>query len=101
MLSRSIAWGRTDRIAASEVSAPATLPGRLMTRVLPMHPQTARLRMAVGVCFRPSARILSLRPSTVRSQTISVASGVTSRGAIPVPPVVTMRLASAAWWRRA
>src|SRR6185312_7597110 len=43
----------------------------------------------------------SARPSTRRSQTMRVASGVTSRGARPVPPVVTTRFAAAAWVRSA
>ena len=41
----------------------------------------------------PSARIRSANPSTSRSQTSLVASGVTSRAASPVPPVVTIRSA--------
>ena len=44
----------------------------------------------------PAERICSAIPSTSRSHTARVASGVTSRGAIPVPPVVTTRRAEPA-----
>lgn len=46
---------------------------------------------AVGTYFRLTALICSPYPGNIRSHTASVASGVTSRGAGPVPPVVTMR----------
>ncbi len=38
--------------------------------------------------MEPSKRMRSATPSSKRSQTARVASGVTSRSAIPVPPVV-------------
>ena len=44
------------------------------------------------VCSSPSARIRSANPSISRSQTSLVASGVTSRAASPVPPVVTIKV---------
>lgn len=46
---------------------------------------------AVGTYLRLIARICSPYPGNMRSQTASVASGVTSRGAGPVPPVVTTK----------
>src|SRR5262249_55137086 len=52
-------------------------------------PQMPRLSAASGVLRAPSCRILSGIPSTSRSATERVASGVTSRSAIPVPPTVT------------
>src|SRR5215469_6587512 len=75
--------------ASSDSTAPFGLPGRLRIRDWPRTPQTARLRTANFVDFEPSARIRSVMPSSSRSQTARVASGVTSRLAIPVPPVVT------------
>ena len=65
-----------------------------MIRVLERMPQTPREIMAMGVCFNVSMRIASARPGASRSMTARVASGVLSRGAKPVPPVVTMRLTS-------
>src|SRR2546421_1545780 len=68
------------------------LPGRLMIRVWPRVPATPRESMPKGVCCRLMARIASAIPGASRSMTAFVASGVTSRGAKPVPPVVRMRL---------
>ena len=53
-------------------------------------PATARERAAIGVFASPAARISSASPGASRSITARVASGVTSRGPNPVPPVVTM-----------
>src|SRR5438270_571062 len=44
---------------------------------------------AVGVCSSPLRRISSEMPGTMRSATACVASGVLSRGPMPVPPVVS------------
>ena len=52
---------------------------------------TWRERIAVGTNFRLMARICSPKPGISLSATASVASGVTSRGAGPVPPVVSTR----------
>src|SRR5262252_6843226 len=62
----------------------------------PRIPQTPRLRTANGVFFTPSARMCSARPSIRRSHTRRVASGVTSRAPMPVPPVVTINRTSSA-----
>lgn len=94
--SRSTACGRISSTACSEFTAPAGLPGRFRTSDVPNVPQSPRLRVANGVWRRPSARINSGTPSSKRSQTARVASGVTSRSAIPVPPVVTTSLAASA-----
>ena len=48
-----------------------------------------RDRIAVGTILSETARICSPKPSRILSQTAAVASGVTSRSAGPVPPVVT------------
>jgi hypothetical protein len=44
------------------------------------------------VVVRDAERIVSAIPGTRRSMTCAVASGVTSRGPKPVPPVVRIRL---------
>jgi hypothetical protein len=62
--------------------------------VVPRIPATARDKIARGVCFKPSARICSANPGIKRSATAMVASGVTSRGPTPVPPVVTIKSVS-------
>ena len=58
---------------------------------LPRITATWRLRMAVGTKARLIWRICSPKPGMVLCATASVASGVTSRGAGPVPPVVSTR----------
>jgi hypothetical protein len=96
---RSSACGSSGSTARSELSAPAGLPGKLTISEAPSVPQTPRPSAANGVCFAPSARISSANPGTSLSHTESVASGVTSRGPSPVPPVVTTSaLAAAAVW---
>src|SRR6185312_13918289 len=51
-------------------------------------PHTPRLRTANSVFFSPSRRMRSEIPSSILPHTARVASGVTSRAEIPVPPVV-------------
>ena len=55
----------------------------------PTLPTIARDNAAIGVCVKPAVRISSANPGASRSTTAFVASGVTSRGPNPVPPVVT------------
>ena len=75
----------------SSVSAIALgWPGRLMIRLRPRITATWRERMAVGTKCWLMRRICSPKPGITLSATASVASGVTSRGAGPVPPVVRM-----------
>ena len=62
-------------------------------RVPPRMPAAARESIARGVMARDAARMASGMPGVRRSQTARVASGVTSRGEKPVPPVVTTRAA--------
>jgi len=50
----------------------------------------------MGVWRRPSARMASAKPGTSVVTTSPVASGVTSRGPKPVPPLVTTSRASPA-----
>ena len=67
-------------------------PGRLMIRHLPRITATWRDRIAVGTKLRLMRRISSPKPGISLSPMASVASGVTSRTAGPVPPVVSTRL---------
>ena len=66
-------------------------PGRLMISARPRITATWRDRIAVGTNARPMRRICSPKPGISLVATASVASGVTSRGAGPVPPVVSTR----------
>ena len=93
------AYDYTETSAAALVKVSTTaidsrtafgLPGRLTISVLPRMPLTARESMARGVMVMLWARIASAMPGASLSSTARVASGVTSRGAKPVPPVVKM-----------
>src|SRR5690348_17299707 len=84
-----MAWGNTSITASNDSTAPVGLPGRFSTTDAAHIPQTPRLSTANGVFFSPSRRMRSEMPSSMRPQTVRVASGVTSRVEIPVPPVVT------------
>ena len=67
-------------------------PGKLTIKQDPRVPAICLDRMAVGTYFRDMDLILSPKPGRTLSQTAFVASGVTSLGAGPVPPVVKMRV---------
>src|SRR5664280_708945 len=82
-----VAFGMPSRVSAIAFG----WPGRLMTSDLPRTTATWRDRMAVGTKARLMRRICSPKPGSSFVATASVASGVTSRGAGPVPPVVTTR----------
>ena len=69
------------------------LPGRLTISVRLRIPLAARLNIVRFVNCKLYARIASGIPGTIRSATASVASGITSRGENPVPPVVKSRSA--------
>src|SRR5581483_4090416 len=75
-------------MASSDSTAPFGDPGRFTIKTLPRVPATPRESAASGVERRPVARITSAKQGISRSITDRVASGVTSRKAIPVPPVV-------------
>src|SRR5437867_1437294 len=66
-------------------------PGNLMMSEPLRTTATWRDRIAVGTNSRLILRICSPNPGMSLSATASVASGVTSRGAGPVPPVVSTR----------
>jgi len=87
--------------AFSDSTAAFGLPGRFRINDEPQMPHRPRLRAARGVFFAPSLRMRSGMPSTRRPQTARVASGVTSRAAMPVPPVVTISGNAAARRRNA
>ena len=59
-----------------------------MTSVAPRWAATARESIARFVTLSDSVRIASAMPGTSRGHAARVASGVTSRGPRPVPPVV-------------
>ena len=64
-------------------------PGKLMISVCLRITAVWRDRIAVGTKRSDIWRMRSPNPSITRSAIASVASGVTSRGAGPVPPVVS------------
>jgi len=66
------------------------LPGRFTIKHVPRIPAVCRERIAVGTYCRLTWRISSPKPGIIFAHTTSVASGVMSRRAGPVPPVVTM-----------
>ena len=97
---RAIAGGELEAVPErgpqhrEPVAAAAGEPGRLTTSVAPRRPATPRESSAWGVRVSASERIASAMPGASRSITVEVASGVTSRGAKPVPPVVNTSNAS-------
>ena len=54
-------------------------------------PTNPRVRSVVGIATREFARKASLKPGMSFSINGAVASGVTSKGERPVPPVVTIK----------
>lgn len=78
-------------IASSDTRFADGRPGRLTTRALPRMPAVCRDRMAVGTCSGLLKRSSSPKPGIILWQAASVPSGVRSRGAVPVPPVVSTR----------
>src|SRR5665647_2832111 len=67
------------------------LPGKFIIRVLFLMPLTPLDNSALGVFFWLSALRYSEIPGASRSIAVLVASGVTSRGEKPVPPVVIIK----------
>ncbi len=89
-------YGTAAKTASRHSEIAAGFPGRLTTRQAPMIPAVCRERIAVGTLPSETARICSPNPGSMQRHTDSVASGVTSRAAGPVPPVVTIRLQDSA-----
>src|SRR5438477_2448715 len=87
-LRSSSTCGTSSTIASRDSTAPFGEPGRFTIRTVPRVPASERESTASGVATRPRVRINSPKPGISRSNTARVASGVTSRGATPVPPVV-------------
>ena len=71
--------------------APFGFPGRFMMSVLFAMPAVALESIAMLVILSDCARMASGMPGIWYSMTARVACGMTSRGASPVPPVVSMR----------
>ena len=98
---------KRGRRTAKPSRQPPVEPGRLTTSVEPRTPAAPRERRPCGVLAIESARSACAMPGASRSSTSRVASGVTSRGASPVPPVVrtsradaaSSRIAAAIWPR--
>jgi hypothetical protein len=72
---------------SSDSQAQRGLPDRFTISLSFLAPTIPRESAARGVFFIPSARISSARPGIFLSAAAPVASGVTSRGPSPVPPV--------------
>src|ERR1051326_5268786 len=72
-------------------TAPLGLPGKQITSDLSTITARFRERMAFLVSFIDSSRITSPNPGSSRTAISRTASGVTSRNATPVPPVVSTR----------
>ena len=72
-------------------TAPFGLPGKLITKELPIVPHTALDTIALLVILKLSARIASSKPGSLFSSNGSVTSGAISRGEIPVEPLVIIK----------
>lgn len=88
---RSIQYGIAGNTASRHSSMALGFPGRLTISVFPRTPAVWRERIAVGTYCKLTCRICSPKPGSIFLHTASVASGVTSLKAGPVPPVVTIR----------
>ncbi len=77
--------------AFRQVVIAAGRPGRLTINAAPRSPAICRDKIAVGTSAKLAVRIASPKPGKSLSQTSAVASGVTSRGDGPVPPVVNTK----------
>ena len=89
--SRSTACRRIGRSTSKHSSTAFGDPGKLTIRVVPAIPAMPRESIAIGVFDAVSRRIASAIPGVSRRTTARVASGVLSRAAKPVPPVVRTR----------
>src|SRR5262249_33696317 len=69
-------------------TAPLGFPGSAMTSEASTTAARLRERIALGVILIDSARITSPKPGNSTRMIARIASGVISRGPIPVPPVV-------------
>jgi hypothetical protein len=85
---RSRQYGIAGNTACMLVRIEAGRPGKLTIRLDARMPAVWRDRIAVGTCFKLSERISSPNPGISRVHAATVASGVRSRDAGPVPPVV-------------
>mmetsp|Transcript_4571 Transcript_4571/g.11925 ORF Transcript_4571/g.11925 Transcript_4571/m.11925 type:complete len:213 (+) Transcript_4571:706-1344(+) len=89
---RSMQYGIAGKTAFKHVRTAAGFPGKVTTRLLPQIPAVCLDKMAVGTPSASEALLISSpKPGRSFAHTRSIASGVTSRNAGPVPPVVTIR----------
>src|SRR6266513_3371585 len=72
-------------------TAPLGFPGSAITRERSMIAARLRDKIEFGVIFIDSARITSPKPGNSTRIIARIASGVTSRGPAPVPPVVKIK----------
>ena len=84
-------WGMAPSTKPRHSTAPLGLPGRQITSAESITAARLRERIALGVIFIDSIRITSPKPGNSRNAISRTASGVTSRVATPVPPVVRIR----------
>ena len=84
-------WGASLSIITKPSFAAPGDPGKLIIKVLFVTPAAPRDKSVVGTLSREYARSASRIPGIFFSINGSVASGVTSSGEIPVPPVVTTK----------
>src|SRR5574339_350371 len=89
--SRSMQYGIAGNTASRHCRIALGLPGKFRTKVRLRMPAVCRERIAVGTYVRLFALINSPKPGNILLHTASVASGVTSRTAGPVPPDVIIR----------
>ena len=81
-----------DEQASRQTRIEPGLPGSVTTSASPRIAAVCRDRIAVGTpTSSDAARIFSPKPGSSLWQTSRIASGVTSRGDGPVPPVVQIR----------
>jgi hypothetical protein len=88
---KSIQYGIAGKTASKHSFIDFGFPGRFTISEDPLKPAVCLERIAVGTNFKDSALISSPNPGIILSHTASVASGVTSLKAGPVPPVVTTK----------
>ncbi len=98
---KSIQYGTAGKTASKHCRIAEGLPGKLIISAPPRIPAVCRDKIAVGTYCKLTCRISSPKPGNIFWQTASVASGVTSRTAGPVPPLVTIRQqpSSSAIWQ--
>src|SRR5574344_1513177 len=88
---KSIQYGIAGKTASKHSLIDFGFPGSFTIKELPLRPGVCLDEIAVGTYCKLTLLISSPNPGIILSQTVSVASGVTSLNAGPVPPVVTTK----------